>query len=433
MLGDALTLPETPIPLKVARLFLLSDILHNSTAPVRNASRYRAKLEDLLPDVFESLAEATRLAESRMAQEMLRRHVLKVLRIWRGWFIFNDDFLNGLQATFLRPPPAAAAPANAELAAELAVQRDEDLETRCRRSGLSRKGGRAAQVSRLLALDAYLNGDSTRQLAAVEATPAAAAAANPTSSWEAVAEPEAPRSKWEQAVEEDPMRAAAVVAPSAEPLKPPAQPAAAAPAARAAPKPAVPLSKWEQADLDARPAEPSRAAPLADLEWQQPQPQPPAAAPEQGTPGGGSGETAASAATKQVVGEAADEERRRLREVEVAVMQYKEELEEKGMKREEVERRAAEHRQRLLAEAERPLEPRAGSRSSSKSAHRDRDRDRERDRDRDRGRENERDRERDRDREGTRADRRDRKRSRSRSRSPRRDSRGDGRSRSRKL
>jgi len=39
---EALTLCETPIPTKVARLFLVSDILHNSTAPVRNAHAYRS-------------------------------------------------------------------------------------------------------------------------------------------------------------------------------------------------------------------------------------------------------------------------------------------------------------------------------------------------------------------------------------------------------
>lgn len=48
--------------------------------------------------MFESLQEAYRCAEGRMAQELLRRHVLKLLRIWRGWFIFSDDYLNGLQA-----------------------------------------------------------------------------------------------------------------------------------------------------------------------------------------------------------------------------------------------------------------------------------------------------------------------------------------------
>ena len=35
ILTEALTLAETPFPTKIARLFLASDILHNSTAPVR--------------------------------------------------------------------------------------------------------------------------------------------------------------------------------------------------------------------------------------------------------------------------------------------------------------------------------------------------------------------------------------------------------------
>lgn len=55
ILTDALTLPETPIGPKVARLLLVSDVLHNTTAHVRNASRYRGLLEASLPDIFESM------------------------------------------------------------------------------------------------------------------------------------------------------------------------------------------------------------------------------------------------------------------------------------------------------------------------------------------------------------------------------------------
>ncbi len=55
ILSDSLTLSETPMTTKVARLMLASDVLHNSTAPVRNASRYRGLLEACLPDVFESM------------------------------------------------------------------------------------------------------------------------------------------------------------------------------------------------------------------------------------------------------------------------------------------------------------------------------------------------------------------------------------------
>jgi len=40
------------------RLFLVCDILHNSTAPVRNASSYRTRFEGVLPAIFDSLHEA---------------------------------------------------------------------------------------------------------------------------------------------------------------------------------------------------------------------------------------------------------------------------------------------------------------------------------------------------------------------------------------
>lgn len=39
-----------------------------------------------------------------MTQEGLRRHVLRVLRMWRSWSIFSDDFLNGLQVEFVTSP-----------------------------------------------------------------------------------------------------------------------------------------------------------------------------------------------------------------------------------------------------------------------------------------------------------------------------------------
>jgi hypothetical protein len=47
--------------------------------------------------VLALLQEAYRTAESRISQELLRKHVLRVLRVWRNWYIFSDDLLNGLQ------------------------------------------------------------------------------------------------------------------------------------------------------------------------------------------------------------------------------------------------------------------------------------------------------------------------------------------------
>lgn len=55
ILTDSLTLMETPMTTKVARLMLVSDVLHNSSAHVPKASRYRSLLESCLAEIFESL------------------------------------------------------------------------------------------------------------------------------------------------------------------------------------------------------------------------------------------------------------------------------------------------------------------------------------------------------------------------------------------
>lgn len=39
-------------PVKIARLYLLSDVLHNSSAPVKKASSYRTHLQKGLPEVL---------------------------------------------------------------------------------------------------------------------------------------------------------------------------------------------------------------------------------------------------------------------------------------------------------------------------------------------------------------------------------------------
>lgn len=72
VLTESLTLKETPIPTKVARLMLVSDILHNSSAPVKNASAYRTKFEATLPDIIESFNDLYRSITGRMTAEALK-------------------------------------------------------------------------------------------------------------------------------------------------------------------------------------------------------------------------------------------------------------------------------------------------------------------------------------------------------------------------
>ncbi|GAB2226680.1 hypothetical protein Droror1_Dr00022499 [Drosera rotundifolia] len=187
VLTESLTLKETPIPTKVARLMLVSDILHNSSAPVKNASAYRTKFEATLPDIMESFNDLYRSITGRITAEALKERVLKVLQVWSDWFLFSDVYVNGLRATFLRSGNSGVTPFHSiagdapELENKTAigdmtggVKTDQDsalamgkgaamkellslplpeLERRCRHNGLSLVGGRETMVARLLYLE----------------------------------------------------------------------------------------------------------------------------------------------------------------------------------------------------------------------------------------------------------------------------------------
>ncbi|KAL2489934.1 RNA recognition motif (RRM)-containing protein [Forsythia ovata] len=161
VLTESLTLKETPIPTKVARLMLVSDILHNSSAPVRNASAYRTKFEATLPDIMESFNDLYRSITGRMSAEALKERVLKVLQVWADWFLFSDAYVNGLRATFLRSgnserktssedngdgekikQDAALAIGKGAAMRELLNLPLSELERRCKHNGLSLVGGR---------------------------------------------------------------------------------------------------------------------------------------------------------------------------------------------------------------------------------------------------------------------------------------------------
>eukprot|EP00891_Asterochloris_glomerata_P009463 jgi/Astpho2/9463/Aster-x1581 len=420
ILTDALTLSETPVPTKVARLFLVSDILHNSTAAVRNASRYRNHLEATLPDIFESFQESYAACESRIVQEGLRRHVLRVLRMWRHWYIFTDDFLNGLQATFLRSASSlsTAKVQNPELEAELMALSEEDLALKCRRSGLSRKGDRVAQVQRLLELHSYLNGGAKQQPPSSnadhssvwrkqqEATAAEAAASVHAGNRPVLAAMEEPEAQPEPAVRPavKPISQWAAVEDVDEPAgpisewitaAPPPDPEPAEDQGKPAPTAAQgPVSKWTLVDYDdedAQRAHDAGAEDDAEMEDEA------AGAAADGTEGAalfsGAGAAPVSeaavtdadtpsapvASTKSVdlTYTAADEERRqRLRQVEVAVMVFREQLaeDEPSLSKEQLEARSAEHRSKLVAEAEAKLEQEAKTARSKEGRSRLHDR-----------------------------------------------------------
>lgn len=88
--------PLTPLPRKLARLHLLSDILHNAAAPLPNAWRYRAAFEAKLPVIFAHLADVARALGGRIRQESWRASVRAVLEVWESWLVWSPEELGRL-------------------------------------------------------------------------------------------------------------------------------------------------------------------------------------------------------------------------------------------------------------------------------------------------------------------------------------------------
>lgn len=93
--------PKATIDTRIARLYLLSDILFNSQQPgVKNAFIYRDALEKMAPDIFGSLGRHGAGQLGRMSLNKLRTAVSSVLGAWTEWSVYNPAFLDELEARF---------------------------------------------------------------------------------------------------------------------------------------------------------------------------------------------------------------------------------------------------------------------------------------------------------------------------------------------
>ncbi|XP_057208774.1 U2 snRNP-associated SURP motif-containing protein isoform X1 [Triplophysa rosa] len=98
---EALSLLHTPLQKKIARLYLISDILYNSCAKVANASYYRKFFETKLPEIFGDLSESYRNIQARLQAEQFKQRIMGCFRAWEDWAIYPDSFLIQLQNIFL--------------------------------------------------------------------------------------------------------------------------------------------------------------------------------------------------------------------------------------------------------------------------------------------------------------------------------------------
>lgn len=169
-LVEALNLSETPPSTKLARLYLLSDLLHNCTTSVPGAAAYRSHLlSAALPEVFESLHSACLALDSRISALAMKQRVQAVLRTWPELFLFTELFLSGLEWSFYQP--LAALPASEGLRTELLAMSADQLTMRCRRSGLVPGTEQQTSVDRLLALDCFRRASRGESAPSAEAPP----------------------------------------------------------------------------------------------------------------------------------------------------------------------------------------------------------------------------------------------------------------------
>lgn len=114
-IADSLANINTQPSRKIARLYLVSDLLHNCTVKVSNASFYRKSLERHLESIFRHLNAAYMALESRLKAEGFKLRVLQVFRAWEEWAVYQREFLTQLKHIFLgigaaarddnKPPP----------------------------------------------------------------------------------------------------------------------------------------------------------------------------------------------------------------------------------------------------------------------------------------------------------------------------------------
>ena len=115
----------TSVETRIARLYLLSDILYNSQQPgVRNAFQYRTAIERMAPGVFGSLGEHAgggRITKSKLRKSVnsgeipavaftlstrffLTKSSLRpcylVLSAWTNWSVFDYSFIDELECKF---------------------------------------------------------------------------------------------------------------------------------------------------------------------------------------------------------------------------------------------------------------------------------------------------------------------------------------------
>eukprot|EP00927_Polykrikos_kofoidii_P075162 TRINITY_DN7123_c0_g1_i1.p1 TRINITY_DN7123_c0_g1~~TRINITY_DN7123_c0_g1_i1.p1 ORF type:complete len:942 (+),score=201.70 TRINITY_DN7123_c0_g1_i1:300-2828(+) len=136
----------------VARLFLLSDVLHNAHCAKPGAAMYRRQIQEHLPDMFVRMRSFCDGLQP-IAASSLRDCATQLLRVWASWSSFPRPFTQGLEGVLCHNTSAEDL---VELRKRWDIVQDvATLERECRARGLALDASRAQLVERLCCYEAF--------------------------------------------------------------------------------------------------------------------------------------------------------------------------------------------------------------------------------------------------------------------------------------
>ncbi|KAI6209760.1 hypothetical protein M3Y96_00254900 [Aphelenchoides besseyi] len=98
---ESLDVPDIPLHKKLARFYLISDILANCGIRLKDVFYYRKFFQEYLERIFISMNRTLESIESRIKAEQFRQRVMLCFRMWEDNSIYSRDVLINLQNIFL--------------------------------------------------------------------------------------------------------------------------------------------------------------------------------------------------------------------------------------------------------------------------------------------------------------------------------------------
>ncbi|CAJ0599511.1 unnamed protein product [Cylicocyclus nassatus] len=99
---ESLTIDETPLHKKIARLYLICDLLANAASRgVRDVFYFRQYFGDLLTKIFSALGRTLRNISARLKAEQFKQRVMLCFRAWEESVLYPTDVLVNSQNIFL--------------------------------------------------------------------------------------------------------------------------------------------------------------------------------------------------------------------------------------------------------------------------------------------------------------------------------------------